>query len=108
MNFDKAQKIYQKIDSTTLFELKEDLYNLAIRYAKLRTDWYLADLDSRKELDKPRTVSHDAFIDSCNILSRNMAEAGEDNSWRERLGDNRKEIGDFACYLSCILGIKAR
>jgi len=55
-----------------------------------------------------KTVSHDAFIDSCNILSRNMAKAGEDNSWREVLGDNRKEIGDFACYLSCILGIKAR
>jgi len=80
MNFDEAQNIYQKIDSTALVELKDDLFKSAVRYVRMCTDWYLADLDSRKELDKPRSVYHDAFIDCCNILSRNMAKAGEDNA----------------------------
>jgi len=37
-----------------------------------------------------------------------MGKAGEDNSWRMKLGDDRKDLGDFACYLHCLLGILSR
>ena len=37
-----------------------------------------------------------------------MAKAGEDISWRKMMSDNRKEIGDFACFLHCIIRIEAR
>lgn len=33
---------------------------------------------------------------------------GENATWRKELGDDRKTIGDFACYLNFIFDIKAR
>ena len=55
-----------------------------------------------------RTAAHDRFIDTCHILSRNMRARGEDKAWRSLLGEDRKEIGDFACHLTAILGVRAR
>ncbi len=108
MNFDQAYSIYQQIEGSKLTQLKNEFYRAAIRYARIRTDWALADQEERIAMDRMRTIAHNAFIDSCNILSRNMKTAGEDYHWRERLGTNRGEIGDFACYLHCILGLSAR
>jgi hypothetical protein len=88
--------------------LQRELLQLALGYARRRADWRMADLETRKAADAARTAAHDAFIDACNILSRNLAKRGRPNLWRQRLGDNRKEIGDFACYVHCILGIQAR
>ena len=33
-----------------------------------------------------RTLSHDVFINKCNILSPNMLNSGEDAAWRKELG----------------------
>lgn len=89
------------------------LLNAASRYAGLRSEWALASADTRVELDKGRTLAHNAFIDCCNALSRAMTAAGLDVTWRQRLGDHRtaegrKVIGDFACMLHCVLAISAR
>lgn len=100
--------ILLKIEKTALQDLKNQLFKSAVAYAAIRSRWFLADNEARKEMDRQRTRAHDAFIDACNILSRNMMKAGEDNSWRDLLGDNRKQIGDFACYINYILGIRAR
>ncbi len=108
MDYPKALLIYSSIEKSTFQNLKSELIQAAIRYSRLRVDWQLSDLEERKNLDNERTFAHNSFIDSCNILSRNMAKAGEDISWREQLGNDRKSIGDFACYLTCILGIEAR
>ena len=86
----------------------KDMIHYAIQYARIRTDYYLASLEEKEEMEDSRTRVHNAFIDSCNILSRNMAKQGEDITWRELLGTNRKIIGDFACYIHCIIGIKSR
>ena len=59
-------------------------------------------------MHEERRSAHNVFIDACNIMSRNMIKNGEDASWRKELGDDRKVIGDFACYISFVLGIKAR
>lgn len=80
----------------------------AVRYARIRTDWNLADDATRRDADAIRTRAHDAFIDNCNILSRAMAHNGMNNDWRRTLGDQRKDLGDFACYLHCVLGLEAR
>jgi hypothetical protein len=50
----------------------------------------------------------DLLTVSCNILSREQAKIGEDNSWRVAIGTDRKLIGDWACYLSCFIGIQNR
>ena len=34
--------------------------------------------------------------------------SGQSIRWRERLGDDRKVIGDFAYHLHAILGLRAR
>lgn len=108
MNIEKAKSIFQKINSTKLKQLKYDLYDIAIRYARIRTDWYFMSDEEKLMSDKIRTTSHNAFIDVCNILSRNMIKNGEDASWRKELGDDRKVIGDFACYVHCFLGLASR
>ncbi len=108
MDYQKVLSIYSSIENTSFQNLKNDLLESAIRYSRLRVDWQLADLEGRRNLELERTAAHNTFIDSCNILSRSMTKAGEEIKWREQLGNDRKTIGDFACYLNCILGISAR
>jgi hypothetical protein len=51
---------------------------------------------------------HDTVIDSIEILARLANKEGMDISWREDLGDERKRIGDFACFVTYITGISNR
>ena len=94
--------------STKLDSLLSALVEIGVRYARIRVDWILADQEIRQNTEQARTHAHTAFIDACNILSRNMQKAGEDNNWRMLIGEDRKTIGDFACHLHCLLGIMAR
>jgi len=103
-----ARTIFQAIEGSREATLRRQLYARAIRYARIRADWSLADLDARNEMDRTRTLAHDALIDAVNILSRAMVASGEDNAWRAVLGGDRKTIGDFACWLHALLGIRAR
>lgn len=107
MDFETASRIYRDIKGSALLAPKRNLFNLAVRYARLRTDWRLVERDQRREMDGSRRVAHDAFIDACNMLSRKMLEAGEDNQWRDSMTD-RIEIGDLACYIHCFLGLEGR
>jgi len=100
-------RYFTSIDKSTN-KLKFSLYEYASRYSKLRVDWFLAESDQKSSIDEERRLAHNSFIDACNILSRNMIKNGEDASWRKELGDDRKVIGDFACYISFVLGIRAR
>jgi hypothetical protein len=104
MTLENAKKVLDLIESSKNAVLKRDLILYAIRYARIRADWFLDIAEDKSQ----RKKAHDALIDSCNILSRSMRSAGEDNSWRSILGDDRKEIGDFACFVHCILGLRAR
>lgn len=108
MNIELVKEILDKLDSSQHKKLVFNLIKNAVRYAHLRVDWYLADLTNRFEIDVERTRAHNAFIDSCNILSRNMQLSNEDISWRALIGNDRKQIGDFACFIHAIIGIKAR
>ena len=107
MEYSTASNLYNQISETEQKDLLNDLVLSALEYARIRTDWYLSDKDRRIELNERRKASHETLIDSCNILSREMAKKGENISWRDTLGDEIEDIGDFACYLHCIMGIKA-
>jgi hypothetical protein len=37
-----------------------------------------------------------------------MVKAGDDATWRKLIGDDRQEIGDWACHVHTYLGIQAR
>ena len=89
-------------------QLQHDLLLCAVRYARLRTDWRLAVVHERPAMDSARTAAHNALIDALNILSRAMVKAGENAMWRKQVGDDRQEIGDWACHVHAHLGIQAR
>lgn len=109
MNLNETQEIYNHIKASSLTGLSDSLIKSAIRYARIRTDWYVSTIEERVEIDTERTRAHNAFISCCDILARNMQKAGEDNSWRHKIGGNdRKQIGDFACCLHAVIGILAR
>jgi hypothetical protein len=108
LHYDKARACYNMILDSKQNELRNDLFLKAMEYAQIRTQCNLASSEQRQGMEQRRTLAHNAFIDACNIMSRNMVKNDEDNSWRAELGDNRKAIGDLACYIHCFLGIEAR
>ncbi len=108
MDWEKATRIAYAIGKSRLVELRLDFFRKAADYARIRVDWQLMTPGERTAMDAARTASHDAFIEACDMLCRCMEEEKEDISWRQDLGYDRKEIGDFACYLQLILGLVAR
>ncbi len=105
MTYEKAKYIFMELNNTSNTEQRDNLIENAVRYSEIRTQWYFADMDKRIEIDTLRTSIHNSFIDSCNILSREMFKAGENADWRKHLGDDRKIIGDFACYINLFIGL---
>jgi hypothetical protein len=110
--YEKARVCYEIIRDAELpprlHPLRRELYLKALDYARIRAEWVVSSREQRLEMDQRRRLAHNAFIDACIILSRNMGSNGGDNSWRAELGDDRKNIGDFACYIHCFLGMEAR
>lgn len=108
MNEGKARRIWEKLAVSREQASREELVRLAVQYAQIRVEWALSSREDRLAIDQRRTSMHNALIDACKILSRRMRGAGEDNAWRAILGEDRREIGDFACWLHCFLGLEAR
>lgn len=108
MNFNETFEIYHNFQNSKHQPLVKQLLKNAINYSKLRVDWLLAKEEDKIEIDKIRTISHNSFISSCDALARNMKENGEDYGWRNKIGTDRKDIGDFAVLLVAVLGIKAK
>ena len=114
MKWDTAIDIWQRIGNSgcemnhDLAEMMKEMVNCALKYARIRTDWQLADFDRRREMDFSRTCAHNDFINSCRIFGRNLGKSGFDDTWLVTLGEDRKDIGDFACFIHCLLGLQAR
>lgn len=89
-------------------ESYDDFVKKAVKYAVYRCQWEYKSREDRMAEDQYRTSSHNAFIDSVNLLSRLAASDGIDNSWRAELGEERKRIGDFACFVAYMTGISNR
>ncbi len=102
------EDLVRAVEATSLHGLLDQMRRAAARYSALRAEWVLGAAEVRAELETTRSAAHDAFIDACNILSRNMASKGEAIEWRRELGDDRKKIGDFACWLTLSLSLSAR
>ncbi len=55
-----------------------------------------------------RTRCHNFVISAKNKLSVYMYEHKLGNDWDDWLGEERKRIGDFACYVVLLQGLEAR
>lgn len=89
-------------------EFVSDLIDKASKYAYVRVSWELWDEETKLKEDGSRTIKHNAVIDAFNILARLINAEGIETPWRDKLGDNRKRIGDFACFMTYMVGINNR
>ena len=115
LTIEDAMQIYSKMCTSISrcnMEDKMDFWNdclkMASEYTKIRNEWELMNREEKMDADRVRSLTHDSFITSLSVLSRIAAKEEIDNSWREELGDDRKRIGDFACFISYITGISNR
>lgn len=89
-------------------EYLESFLEKAIKYSQIRAKWELYSNEEKAEKDPNRTSTHDGVIIAANVLSRLIASDGTDAGWRERLGDNRKRVGDYACFVAYMMGVSNR
>ncbi|MCR4739242.1 MAG: hypothetical protein K5886_03155 [Lachnospiraceae bacterium] len=89
-------------------ELWDGLLERAAEYTYIRNKWELMSREERIEADEGRTIKHNSFIRELDIIARAAELCNIDNSWRKDLGDDRKRIGDFACFIAYITGISNR
>lgn len=102
------QEAFKSIGASSLDSLRNNLYRSACLYAQCRSEWYFMNTAERLTNDASRSAAHEVFIDACNILSRNMAKAGESIDWRRQIGTDRKSVGDFACFVQFQLTLASR
>lgn len=110
-----AQSIYKrmtdaiaKCEHEAKKELWDDFVQRCFKYTLVRCKWEFMDYQERIDADPSRTRMHDTVIDSIEILARLAKKEGMDISWRDDLGNERKRLGDFACFVTYITGILNR
>ncbi|MCR4909555.1 MAG: hypothetical protein K5985_12060 [Lachnospiraceae bacterium] len=115
LTVEDALRIYGKlakcIEQCTLedkMEFWQDLLKRAAEYSRIRNGWETMSREEKMDADEGRTLSHDGVITALNVLSRIAEKEQVDNSWRSELGEERKRIGDFACFIAYITGISNR
>lgn len=89
-------------------ELYNDIIKISVRYAAVRSKWPMLSRQEKIDQDSGRTSCHDAVIVRTDKLARYQKTSGIETSWRESLGDDRRRIGDFSCYLAFVNGLNAR
>lgn len=112
MSFDEAMDIYKSINDA-IDETDEDILYIrrmlqekAVRYAHFRAGWSLKTRQEKLDTDDHRTSAHDAFISTLNMMAAAEQDTGE--MWRQKLGTDRKRLGDFACYIALFMALDAR
>jgi RNAse (barnase) inhibitor barstar len=113
---EEAEEIYEKMvaeidfNDSDVKELWDVLIKDVLEYAAIRSKWstFTKEEHMDREKDLVRTGKHNIVISSFNVLSRYLEKIGKDIKWREQLGEERKRIGDFACYIAFIFGLNAR
>ena len=110
-----AQSIYKrmtdaiaKCEHEAKKELWDDFVQRCFKYTLVRCKWEFMDYQEMIDADPGRTRMHDTVIDSIEILARLAKKEGIDISWRDDLGNERKRLGDFACFVTYITGISNR
>jgi len=102
-----ASEIYNRIQKSSFSSLRDDVFRKAVKYAHFRAGEKLSHTHKGIEMDVPRTIAHDALIDSLNILVRNMHQQNENVEWHKYLKNNRIEVAELACWINCFLSLGA-
>lgn len=94
---EETKKIFElrKMDDNIIQELLLDVFTLAKQYSDIRYNWFFMSREEKMEKDVGRSMKHDRFIDSLNILNRYLTK----NFLSEyviEVSPDRKVAGDFA------------
>ncbi len=112
LQYTEALEIYNEMEShfdrtdEDIIYLYNSMIEKAIRYAHTRAEWTILTCQERIDKDESRSLLHDSFLSSVDIIARTQGETG--SAWRKRLTDDRKRIGDFACYIALFKSLDAR
>lgn len=112
--FSEAERIYYDLLNTPLIhqaEFQEEwaiFVKLCAEYAHARAIWFTMSIDEKHSFDASRTTMHNKVIHQLQLLKALTNEQGLDSSWYEYFKEDRKRIGDFACYVAYIYGVHAR
>ena len=110
LTFDDMQRIHTAMaadigtDADAL-ELYDELLDMAVKYASIRMSWMSLSKQAKMDESEKRTMCHDSLLIKIRKLSRSV---GKEREWNEMLGEDRKRIGDFCCYLAFLNGLHAR
>ena len=112
---EEAMEIYNEMKASLAqckINGKEDIIKQLIEsacyYANIRAGWEYMTKEEKMKDDDIRTSSHNTFIMNIDIAARMVGNEGLDAEWRTKLGNDRKKIGDFACFISWITAINNR
>ena len=113
LTFEECQNIHQTIlnnigNNEEILKVWSEFLQASISYAHIRSQWLLWEREERQQKDEGRTAKHERVIYCLKLLSRYLVQEGVDVSWFDAIEDNRKQIGDFACYIAYIYSINAR
>lgn len=103
--YNEMERLLDRTDED-IVSLYNSLIEKSIRYAHTRAEWTTLTRQERISRDESRSILHDSFISSVNIIARTQGESG--STWRKHLTDDRKRIGDFACYIALFKALDAR
>lgn len=116
LSFEEMNRLHQEMileigSDEDARDLYDQLLDTAIRYSDFRARWLLLSKEEKRKADESRTSCHNSVITKTNMLARYLRMQGKPSSWREELGDekeNRKRIGDFACFLVFVNAVNGR
>ena len=105
---DLVERVIGAINSEdeTERELVKDFTDLAMKYTTIRYQWNYYSREEKLEQDAYRTSVHNRLIDALNIFCRYEMSIGKQAPDFD--GRDRKDIGDMANKLICMLAIRER
>ena len=104
---DIVEQLEKNKDGKAL-ELFQEMQKRATVYAGTRANWVNLSFAERAEADEDRSRKHDLFIKAKGTLAAYMYDRKMNIDWEDRLGTDRKRIGDFACYMTFLIALKER
>lgn len=114
LSFIDCEKIHLKIlnegdlKDTEFQKVWQDFVLASVEYATIRGKWLFLSREEKIDTDEHRSICHNKVIYQLKFIKGLIAEKNGDTTWFSDFHEDRKRIGDFACFVSYIYGINAR
>lgn len=85
----------------------KDFISASVAYSQARGEWLLLSREEKHAKDDTRTTKHNKFIYTLKIFIAYSKQKGNKFTWFETIKDNRKQLGDLACYIAYVYAVNA-